>query len=63
MLGGTTTTTVFSVADAELWKPLPYPHPEQLVVISSRGLPNVSNDALSGADLLDWRASSSAVTT
>ena len=36
-IGVATVTTTFSVADAELWKPLPYPHPEQLVAIYSRG--------------------------
>jgi putative ABC transport system permease protein len=56
-LGVTTTTTVFSVADAELWKPLPYPQPHQLVAVYSRGpAANATSDGISGADLLDWRA-------
>src|SRR5262249_6714001 len=56
-LGVTTTTTVFSVADAELWKPLPYPHHEQLVVVAALGHDaRASAQSLSGADLQDWRA-------
>lgn len=55
-LGVATTTTVFSVADAELWKPLPFAQPEQLVAVVSRGpAARASTDGLSGADLLDWR--------
>jgi len=56
-LGVATTTAVFSVADAELWKPLPYPDPDQLVVVVSRGSGESTRaDGISGADLLDWRA-------
>jgi len=56
-LGVATTTTVFSVADSELWRPLPFPAGDRLVVISSRG-PGVNGayDYVSGADVLDWRA-------
>src|SRR5215471_21629209 len=32
-LGVGATTAIFSVVDATLWQPLPYPHPEQLVGI------------------------------
>ena len=32
-LGVGATSTIFSVLDAALYRPLPYPHPEQLVVI------------------------------
>ncbi len=55
-LGVATTTTVFSVVDAELWKPLPYINPAQLVVVYSR-LPGAHSPTagVSGADLLDWR--------
>ena len=61
-LGVAVTTTTFSIADAELWKPLPYPHPEQLVVITTRGpAAGISNDILSGADLVDWRAGAAAL--
>jgi putative ABC transport system permease protein len=55
-LGVATTTTVFSIADAELWKPLPFAQPEQLVAMTSRGLgERAPVDGFSGADLLDWR--------
>jgi putative ABC transport system permease protein len=60
-LGVGMTTAVFSLADSELWKPLPYPHPEQLVGITSSGPgEHVSTDGISGADLLDWRAAATA---
>ena len=61
-LGVATMTTVFSVVDAELWKPLPFPDPQQLVAVFSRG-PGVPGpvDAVSGAELLDWRAGTRAL--
>src|SRR5215831_4199729 len=40
-LGIGATTAIFSVVDATLWHPLPYPHPEQLVSIQD-DLPGVS---------------------
>jgi putative ABC transport system permease protein len=56
-IGVVTVTTTFSVADAELWKPLPYPHPEQLVAIYARGPgARAQTDPIAGADLIDWRA-------
>jgi putative ABC transport system permease protein len=55
-LGIGTTTSMFSVADAELWRPLPFPNPQELVAIYSRGPePRASNDPMSGADLIEWR--------
>jgi predicted permease len=54
-LGVATTTTVFSVADAQLWKPLPFPDSERLVTVNARGASRRA-EGLSGADLLDWRA-------
>jgi predicted permease len=59
-LGVTTTATVFSVADAELWKPLPFRHPEQLVSVYSRGPgARAQVDGISGAELLEWRTAAS----
>ena len=56
-LGMATTTTVFSVVDSELWRPLPFPHPEQLVGVYSRASGGRSNnDMISGSDLAEWRA-------
>src|SRR5262245_35285329 len=55
-LGIATTTTVFSVVDSELWRPLPFPHPEQLVAVYSRAPgPRSNNDMISGSDLAAWR--------
>ena len=61
-LGVSATTTVFSVADAELWRPLPFPAPHELISVRSIGpQPRASYDAVSGADLLDWRAGAPAL--
>jgi len=56
-LGIATTTTVFSVADSELWKPLPFPAPDRLVMIFSRS-PGTHGmyEYVSGADVRDWRS-------
>jgi putative ABC transport system permease protein len=60
-LGISTTTSMFSVADAELWRPLPFPNPHQLVAVYPRGPePRAAIDPVSGADLLDWRSSAPA---
>ena len=62
-LGVSATTTVFSVVDAELWRPLPFPNPHQLLAVYSRGPePRVRLDPVSGAELLDWRAGAPALT-
>lgn len=56
-VGVTTTTTVFSITDAELWKPLAFPHPERLVSVWLQPPQSQApNDLISGADLDDWRA-------
>jgi len=61
-LGIATSTTAFSVADAELWKPLPFSAPDQLVAIYSRGTAkSAMPDGISGAELLDWRAAAPAL--
>jgi putative ABC transport system permease protein len=55
-LGIATSTTAFGVADAELWKPLPYPHPDELVAVYSRGSgEGAMVNLVSGAELQDWR--------
>ena len=53
-IGVATTTTVFSVVDAELWKPLPFRSPDRLVEVYS-SIGDHGNDPISGADFLDWR--------
>src|SRR5437870_2592853 len=42
-LGIAMTTTVFTVADTELWKPLPFPRPDKLVAVHPRGPGTVQN--------------------
>lgn len=53
-IGVAATTIVFSVVDAELWKPLPFKNPDRLVEVSST-IGDHGNDPISGADFLDWR--------
>jgi len=58
-LGITATTTVFSVADAEIWRPLPFPHADRLVAVHTVPPgPRWDYKGLSGPDFLDWRAAS-----
>jgi predicted permease len=55
-LGVTTVTTVFSVADSELWKPWPLPSVDRLVIVSRHGPGvNYSYDYVSGLDLIAWQ--------
>ena len=58
-VGVATTTTVFSVVDAELWKPLPYPDSERLVAVTLHG-PDRRGPAeyVSGSDFLDLSSQS-----
>lgn len=55
-LGIGSSSAVFSVADAALLRPLPYPDPDRLVAVLTTGPPETGNEA-SFPDLLDWRAS------
>jgi predicted permease len=55
-LGTAVTTTVFSVVDAEVWRPLPYPDPHRLVEVYSRDLaPRTDIDGITFDELADWR--------
>jgi predicted permease len=54
-LGAATTITVFSIVDAELWKPLPFPEPKQLVTVKLER-PGARFDMISLPDLADWNA-------
>ena len=58
-LGIFTTTTVFSIVDAELWRPLPFPDPEQLIaVIARKPGPAATTEQVSIPDFLDWKTQS-----
>jgi predicted permease len=55
-LGSAATITVFSVVDAELWRPLPYPAPHRLVAVRSRSAAaNSDTDGISLAEFQEWR--------
>lgn len=60
-IGVATTTLAFTVVDAELWKPLPFRHPDRLVAIYSSAGTGGMYDSISGADFLDWKAATPAV--
>src|ERR1700683_2837324 len=53
-LGIGANTAIFSVVHAVLLKPLPFPHPEQLVELWETE-PVPGNYPLSDQDFLDWR--------
>src|SRR6202034_2904573 len=56
-LGIGANTTVFSIVDAVLLRPLPYPHPEQLMEVRSQQTASAMQDgAVSYPDFFDWRA-------
>ncbi|MBV8201404.1 MAG: ABC transporter permease [Acidobacteria bacterium] len=47
-------TALFSIVDGVLWKPLPFPHPEQLVRLHSRRS-NLDRGAISYPNFRDWQ--------
>ena len=53
------TTTVFSVVEAEIWKPLPFPDAHRLVALHTTA-PSASQDLVSAAEFTDWRSQSHA---
>jgi putative ABC transport system permease protein len=57
-LGVGATTAIYSVLYATLLAPLPYPHPEQLVMVWSK--PGDGRNVVSAGDFLDWKARSTA---
>lgn len=62
-LGTAASTTVFSVVDAELWRPLAFPEPERLVAVVSRGPDSNQTDGINLDELQVWRAHAKAFTS
>jgi putative ABC transport system permease protein len=56
MLGIGATTAIYTVVYAVLLAPLPYPHPEQLVMVWSKVRGH--NNGMSAGDFLDWKEQS-----
>jgi putative ABC transport system permease protein len=55
-LGIGANTAIFSVVYATLLSPMPYPHPEQLVMVWSKV--NGNRNGVSAGDFLDWKSQS-----
>jgi len=60
-LGTAAATTVFSVVDAELWRPLPYPEPERLLAVGSRDPKTNAADGITISEFQAWRTRATAL--
>src|SRR2546421_631944 len=54
-LGLSANTTVFSVVNGLLLKPLPFVEPEKLVFINETKLPDLPKFAVASGNFLDWQ--------
>lgn len=55
-LGIATATTLFSLVESQLWRPLPFREPEKLVVVWERNLKQAwQQTSVSAANFADWR--------
>ena len=60
MLGIGANTAIFSVVYAVLLAPLPYPNPDQLVMVWSKIPANGNRNSVSAGDYLDWKRQNTA---
>src|SRR5215813_1191554 len=54
-LGLSVNTTVFSIVNGLLLKPLPYVEPEKLVFINEMKLPDLPKFSVASGNFLDWQ--------
>src|SRR5579864_5849269 len=54
-LGVGATTVLFSVTESVLWRALPFPDSERLVLISEQNLKRSSETGVAGPNFRDWR--------
>ena len=55
-LGIGANTAIFSVVDAAILHPLPYPDPDRVVMLSQQSLTRIASSAVSAPNFLDWQA-------